>query len=274
MMCGVRRFVGGQVGHRARRLVQSPRAFANWVPVLRDMSRSAGVAPSLTFVARTGERISCPNVPGARVPVYEIFAEDCYRLTWFLGPLLDQPIRVLDIGAHVGAFACRTATLAPRATFTCVEASATTAEYLQRNVEANGIDERVHVRVAAVAAHAGSARLVDRGKGSALNAVTVTSGGDIDAVTLDALVMEAGSPDVVKIDCEGSEYDIVLASSAGSWAGVRRVVVEYHDVAGHGWDELEERFASLGFSVLDRKPVTPRQGTAWLDRGPLPGTAS
>src|SRR4051794_32617803 len=89
-------------GYRARRLAQTPRAFTNWPAVLRDMALGrAGRGPdSLTFRTRTGARIDTPNRPGARVPVYEIFADDSYRFEWFLGPLLHRPIRVFDIGGH------------------------------------------------------------------------------------------------------------------------------------------------------------------------------
>ena len=37
----------------------------------------------LTFELRGGGSVTIPNVPGARVPVYEVFAEDAYRLDWF-----------------------------------------------------------------------------------------------------------------------------------------------------------------------------------------------
>ena len=55
----------------------------------------------------------------------------------------------------------------------------------------------------------------------------------------DAVVEAGGRVDVVKIDTEGAEYDFVLASDPAAWASVQRVVMEYHDVPGHGWTELE-----------------------------------
>ena len=71
---------------------------------------------------------------------------------------------------------------------------------------------------------------------------------------------------LVKIDTEGAEYDIVLGSDPGEWRDVERVVLEYHDVSGHGWPELESFFASAGLSEVAREDTTDRLGTVWLSR--------
>ena len=92
----------------ARRLLQTPRTFSNWLPLLVDLGRRAvGRGPeSLRFRTRSGATIECPNRPGARVPVYEIFAEDVYRLAAVPRPAdATSPIQVLDIGGHIGTFA-------------------------------------------------------------------------------------------------------------------------------------------------------------------------
>ena len=59
-----------------------------------------------------------PNVRGAFVPTYEVFAEDCYHLDWFLGDLARRPFHAVDIGAHVGTFACQLGTRLPAVTVT------------------------------------------------------------------------------------------------------------------------------------------------------------
>src|SRR5215831_10063908 len=95
------------LAYEARRVAQTRRTFANWPTLLTDMvgekvGRKSG--STLTFVARTGQRLTTPNVPGARLPMYEQFADDCYDVTWLLGTRTDRPLQVLDVGAHVGAF--------------------------------------------------------------------------------------------------------------------------------------------------------------------------
>ena len=263
----------------ARRFVQTPRTFRNWAPIMRDMALGrAGRGPeSLTFQTRSGLRIDTPNRPGARVPVYEIFADDSYRLEWFLGPLLRRPVEVLDIGGHVGTFTCRLTQLHRQATVTAFEPSATTAEYLRRNVEHNGVGNRVTVVERALASTTGSAVFDDNGAGSGLNGLVATGNNSgtgvatkVDTISFDEAIASASAPvEVIKIDCEGGEYDLVLNSSPASWSSVQRVVIEHHPVAGHSWAELRDWFAGVGLEVQD-EDFAGVHGCVWLSREPLP----
>ena len=265
--------------YRARRFAQTPRAFTNWPVVLKDMALGrAGRGPeTLTFRTRTGARIETPNRPGARVPVYEIFADDSYRFRWFLGPLLQRPIRVFDIGGHVGTFSVRLTQIHPQATVTAFEPSATTAEYLRRNVSLNGVADRVTVVQRALAGNTGHAVFDDNGAGSGLNGLLSTRNGgptgvgtDVETVSFDDAVAAADGPiDVVKIDCEGGEYDLVLNSAPESWASVQRIVIEHHPVPGHSWPELRAYFAAVGLEEQD-EDFAGQHGCVWLSREPLP----
>lgn len=263
------------IRHQLRRTAQTPKAFVNWAGLLRDMTleRFDKGPDELTFVTRSGQRMSCPNRPGARVPIYEVYAEDTYQLRSFLGPLLNRPLRVLDIGAHVGAFACQLAALNPQAEIECFEPSPSTAAYLRRNADQNGLATRITVDERAIAGHVGLANFIDNGAGSALNSLTDPADDDepdtaqVSTTTFDAVVAERSQPvDVVKLDCEGGEYDAVLASSPASWSSVSRVVLEYHPSARHDFTELRTWFDSCGLALIRQHTATARQGTAWLSR--------
>ena len=134
--------------HAAKRILQTPKAFSNWVPVLADLAREkVGRGPdTLTFHTRAGLRIDCPNQPGSRVPIYEIFAEDSYHFDWFLGSLAERPIQAMDIGGQIGTFSCRLAQVHPFATIATYEPSATSATFLRRNIEQNGFASSHHRR--------------------------------------------------------------------------------------------------------------------------------
>lgn len=263
--------------HDVRRVIQTPRAFSNWPVVLSDLARQrVGRGPAeLIFRTRSGLTITCPNRPGARVPVYEIFAEDAYRLAWFLGHLMARPIQVIDVGAHVGTFACHLAHVHPQAKIQAYEPSPVTARYLGRNVAINGFADRVSTHECALARSAGVAMLADNGAASGLNGllsaghVAGSAHTAVTSVTFDSVVESAGSVDVVKIDCEGGEYDLVYGSSPGSWTDVQRVVLEYHKVPGQTWSELSRWFATVGLDVVRHEPITASVGTAWLSREPL-----
>lgn len=270
-----------RLGYEARRIVQTPKAFSNWPTLYSGLIRErvgVGSPASLTFEARSGRTITIPNAPGARVPPYEVFADDSYEIHWFLGDLLSRPIHTLDIGAHVGTFACRLTQEHPTATVDCFEPSPDTATYLRRNVQDNGLTDRVTVHQAAVAGETGTLLFHLEGAGSGHNHRVFDETQDgataVDAISLDDVAAATGPIDLIKMDCEGGEYDLVYNSSPALWASVQRLVLEFHPVDGQTWTELRAWFAARGLHVVRQETGDiPGLGLAWLSRGPLPDPA-
>lgn len=262
------------VGRASRRVRQTLTAFDNGPGVLLDMARRSD---ELTF--RFGDRyaISLPNVPGARVPVYEIVAEDAYRLDWFTRDLPAE-YGVLDIGGHIGCFSVALAILRSGAKIWAFEASPSTAAFTQRNVDQNGLTDQITVENVAVSSSAGTLEFADNGAASGLNGITSPGGASmisVPAITFAEAKKLSDQPiRLVKIDTEGAEYDIVLGSDPKDWSDVERVVLEFHDVPGHGWSELEAFFTEAGLSVVFREDITERLGSVWLSRGPLTAPAA
>lgn len=264
-----------QTGHDVRRVVQTPRTFENWRELLAGMARERfGTGPqTITFRTRSGRQLTCPNVAGARLPAYEQFAEDSYRLSWFLGPLLDRPIHALDVGAHVGTFACRLAELHPAATITCYEPSAETAGYLARNIEENHFGDRITIEQAALTGETGWASFDDQGSASVHSsllrdgAATIGSVTRVRTLSWDDVVAASPTPiEFVKLDCEGGEYELTAKSSPGTWDTVQRVVLEYHEVPGGSWADLRAWFAGIGLHLVHQESTRRNLGLAWLAR--------
>lgn len=271
------------VAYEARRVAQTRRTFANWPALLAQMvgEKAGRGTDTLTFVTRSGVRLSCPNVPGARLPMYEQFADDCYQLDWVLGPARTRPLQVLDVGSHVGAFAINLATARPSVRVECYEPSPDTAAFLRRNVTQNRLGDWISVHEVALAGHAGTALLDDNSGASVHNGLVredhrLVAGDDalgrratitVTTLTFDDAVAAAAAPfDVVKMDCEGGEYELVYASAPANWASVQRVVMEYHPVQGESWEKLASWFADVGLHVVRHKSESPGLGTAWLER--------
>ncbi|MFE6646771.1 FkbM family methyltransferase [Nocardioides sp. NPDC057772] len=255
----------------ARRIRQSLR-FANGLQVLWQIATgpTRWGTEELVFELRSGETVRCPNVAGARVPVYELFIEDAYRLAELTEGLRDDFV-ALDIGGQIGCFSTALARHAPKATIHTFEASPTTADWLRRNIAGNDLGERVFPRHLAVTEHVGIMEFADNGSGSGLNGVTAPAGSttvvEVPCTTFGAAVAQAGGRvDLVKIDTEGAEYDIVLSSDPASWASVQRVVIEYHPVPGRSWAELARFFAAVGLVVTRIEAADEGLGTAWLRR--------
>ena len=260
----------------ARRVRQTLTRFENGPSVLAGIvgRRIRHQPAELMFRVDDDLSIVCPNLPGARVPVYEVFAEDAYRLEWFTSDLSDP--RVVDIGGHIGCFALAIARLHPGARVEAFEASPSTAAFTRRNMAINGFDNRVTVHQTAVSSTSGTLRFADNAGGSGLNGLTAPEGTptiEVPAITfVEALATAGGPVDVVKIDTEGAEYDIVLGSDPSDWSDVQRLVLEYHPVDGHTWEELQTFFSKAGLEVVHQELglFTDRLGTAWLSRTPLP----
>ncbi|HEY0904794.1 MAG TPA: FkbM family methyltransferase [Marmoricola sp.] len=261
-----------RVRHAFRRVVQTRRAFDNPGSVLATtvLGGLGRRTLDITFDVRGG-KVVAPARRGALFPVYEVFAEDVYRLAR-LTEGLPPDARVLDVGAHVGSFTVALAQALPKAHIWAYEASPTTAEYLHASVRASGLGDRVDVRPEALAAAGGEIVLHDAGVASPLSSTTKHSGATtvtVPCVTIaDAFVRCGGSPDLVKIDAEGVEYDLLLLSEPGLWTGVRRIVLEYHEVEGHTPDQVVQRFSGLGLHLVAHEPMigNPREGMMWFSR--------
>lgn len=256
----------------AVRRVRQTLQYSNGVPLLFHLvsARTPWARPALTYRLRGGGEVSCPNVAGARVPIYEVFSEDAYRMKETLSGL-PPALVALDIGGQVGCFSLALVRAAKRVRVHAYEASPSTAQWLRRNVSANGFDDSVTVHATAVSDHEGTLEFADNGQASGLNGLTAPAGSadlvSVPCIPFATAVAEAGGRvDLVKIDTEGAEYDIVLGSSPADWTSVSRVVMEYHDVPGHSWDELSAFFTSCGFTLRRHEPAGARQGTVWLAR--------
>lgn len=253
----------------ARRVVQTVTAFENGPGILWDLIRRTD---ELEYVTKTGLRVVCPNLPGARVPLYELFAEDVYRTADILAGL-PEDLTVLDIGGHIGCFSMSIAQAAPKAKIFTHEASPSTVEFLERNVATNGFGAQINVRNIALSDHHGTLSFASNTLASGLNGITSPAPEanvvEVPCVTFaEAVAGAGGSVDLVKMDVEGAEYPIILSSSAEDWATVQRVAMEFHGVPGKHWHELRDFFTAAGFVLTSSDFGGPGFGMLWLDRAP------
>lgn len=255
----------------ARRTRQTVSVFDNGWSVLRQM---AARADELAFEV-DGLTIHCPNVPGARVPVYEVFAEDEYSLDWFAHGLPDD-VHVVDIGAHIGCFSTDLLRRFPGATVHSYEPTPSTGAYTVRNVESNGLADRITVHRTAVGSRAGTLVMADNGPGSGHNGVLHLGESGATEIEVacdsiaDAFAAAGGRVDLLKMDAEGAEYGILIGSDPALWAGVRRLVMEYHHSDEHDFDDLRTFLEDTGMTLVRHETGGPGFGLAWFSRDPLP----
>jgi hypothetical protein len=58
------------------------------------------------------------------------------------------------------------------------------------------------------------------------------------------------TPDILKIDCEGCEYDVILNSTDDLIGSFKYILIEYH----HGYKNLKRKLERCGFSVTVSMP--------------------
>jgi FkbM family methyltransferase len=175
--------------------------------------------------------------------------------------------KIVDVGAHLGAFTLEALASGAGHVYS-FEPDPVFHAALLRNTEENHLQGRVTVCRAAVVGSGGgevvfqpsanaSGHVVEGGAGS--------SGIRVAAITLDDIVSRHGLEciDLLKLDCEGSEYGIVFETPDPVWSRVRRIRLEYHRGQENG---LRRRFESLGFTQTRATRNTKDAGLLWFDR--------
>lgn len=197
--------------------------FRNWLTVFGD---HAGFrrTPYISRLRNGLQVLTRPGTDDGRV-LFEVFANQCYR---------PQAVRkggtVIDIGANIGAFSLLAAQRG--ATVYAYEPHPLNLMLLGANCAINGFSE-CHIKPMGVAAEAGRAALyipddagfVGRfslfpGRGSRTIEVPVISANNM----FDDL--PPGPIDCMKLDCQGSEYEILYGASAENLRRVQEILVE------------------------------------------------
>jgi FkbM family methyltransferase len=150
--------------------------------------------------------------------------------------------RVVDCGANVGAFAVWAT--AAGASVVAYEPHPLTYEWLERNVAGRPV-RCVRAAVVAEAPADGTVPLTvasgaDTHHGLGGDGPTV----DVPAISLATAIGEGC--DLLKLDCEGAEFDLIAQTQDAALRRARRIVCEVHDWLGDP-RIVERRLGDLGF---------------------------
>jgi FkbM family methyltransferase len=221
---------------------------------------------------RDGTRIVVPLVRniGALYTAIDVFAFDAYEWDWEL----EEAPFVVDIGANIGAWVLRVAQQRPGVTGVCYEPDPAAVTYLARNLALNGLVDAVQVRTEAVSGRSGMARLFQAEPGDGTSSLRAVSHATefkqetrVRTVSFaDAMTQISHEVSLLKMDCEGAEYDIVRNSPRELWEGVKRAVVEYHPGSPDDIQALRAQFLDFGFVVVNERHRGAGEGTLWLAR--------
>lgn len=225
------------------------RTTENWVPTLADHAGLASrpyictLRNGLRFLVRAG-------TDDSRV-LFEIYMQECYRAA-----VINPGATVIDIGANIGCFSLLAAQTAARV-IAC-EPHPANLSILRKNLELNHATN-VEVIPHAISNGAEKASLVIPDDDTFVGRYSLHPGRgtrsmEVSCMSLENLVREAHLTeiDLIKIDCQGSEYEI-LYGSAGVLAQVRQIIVEceeFPDDPRSSQSELEIFLRAQGFDVV------------------------
>jgi len=176
----------------------------------------------------------------------EIYFNDCYRLR----DMRPAPATIVDVGANVGLFSLVARHYFPRATIHCYEPNRSLAPILERHLDPLGVT----IFHEAVGAHTGAVQLVLSDAGSPYSKIKDSADGEIPMVSLETVVKRCGgSIDLLKLDCEGSEWAILENSVAID--RVNEITMEFHLWArpDSTTDDLSSLLRRRGFKIVSQK---------------------
>jgi FkbM family methyltransferase len=242
---------------KLRRACRMPLYYRNWVGALLNRLGPPAGDRAVTYVFRSGAALSMKGGSHDVRVLNEVWLDRIYE------PSPDFRVRqgwtVLDLGGHKGAFTVRAALAGPTTRVHVLEPEPENLRYLRANLVLNRL-ANVVVHAGAVSTSSGEALLYlsDHG-GSGTNSlfqeqvegrkVRTLS---VPTIRLDDLLDRAGGQvDLMKMDVEGAEYAVLHAVSPEGLRRIRRIVLEYHAVAGLDaqavGDDLRQYLQGNGF---------------------------
>lgn len=250
------------------------RTFSNWPQVTAAslLWKHLGLPKrEMTLSTRAGSRITAPLVRnvGALYTALDIFAFSAYECDWEL----EREPFILDIGSNIGGFALWLAQERPRLRGICYEPDPEAYRYLKTNLGQNGL-HRVEPRRAAISDRTGTELLFRSSPGDGASSLRSTSHVtqftdriEVPLTSFEDVMSEIREEvDLLKIDCEGAEFDIVLNSPPTSWRGIKKIVIEFHPVEGFDKRAIREKLAAVGFGVVKERVRSEAEGTLWFSR--------
>ena len=232
------------------------------IEVVKFLAYKYGFADSglLIFVTRNGVTV---EVPIRLVQTFkEIFMDECYLAG--LEHNISQGATVVDIGANAGYFSLFAAAKFPHSRIFSYEPVPVNYAQLQRHCDLNS-SEHIKCFPQAVAGKNGEISLSFDTTDSFTTSATMFAPSNVGekslkvpCVSLQTVMDENGITkcDLLKMDCEGAEYDILYNCPVEYLQRIDQIAMEVHrgEKENQNINALEDFFRQQGFSTR-RRPV-------------------
>jgi len=157
---------------------------------------------------------------------------------------------IIDVGANNGDssvyFAMRGAS-----NVIALEPIPTNYEFAKKNIELNELSNNVDIILAGCGGTKGEIKVASDIKGVGYSANNSKQGISVPIITLNEILKRSKSDDrILKMDCEGCEYETILLASKETLQKFDIIRVAYH----YGYKNLVRKLRHSGFKVSYMKP--------------------
>lgn len=254
------------IARRLKVLPLAARKTTSWARFVYNYA--IGLRPRKPYVFRNGARVQLGRALD-HAALIEIFLREDY------GPIRDNSI-IIDVGANIGGFSVYAIGAARNVRVFAYEPWPPYFAVLRENVALNQQNGSVEYFNLAVAATAAARPLYIAGPGllfptfapkfeaaaGRAEVVPCTTIGEILAAH------NLANADLLKLDCEGAEYEILLRMPIETLRKFRELRFEHHELGpGHpNVEQLTAHLRSAGFIIIHEKRISSTTGMLWARR--------
>ena len=233
---------------RASEIVRCPAETREWARISAAYLGLFRLRYPYILHLRLGEQIRLEELTDLKA-FWQIFLRKVYRV---------QPTDrvILDLGANIGVFTLYAARSAPQARVFSLEPFPSTFNRLVMNIRDHHLEGRVTCLNFAATGTAGARVMPDAAVPSQRRSVSSStkakSGTEVQGKTLANLLDEndLSQVDLLKMDIEGSEYEVLLSTPQNVLARIRRIAMEYHgDCDPYSKQQLFDYLQQAGFAT-------------------------
>lgn len=185
---------------------------------------------------------------------------ECFLLNAYgLGNQLGEIRSIIDIGANVGFFALAARHHYPKAAIHAYEPNPRVLPDLALNTEAFNI----MVFPEAVGGEECAINILDEGPSNQARArKDASSQSTMRQITLaTAIVRMNGTVDLLKLDCEGAEWEIL--QTTGCWDNVRHIRMEIHFFNGETIQQARAALKRIEFKIIREEVKNDEMAVVW-----------
>jgi len=238
-------------------IVRASLLFKNPLPLIHHfLNRTSPSKKNIQF--RNGRELNLSQHRLDVVVLFQVFCERVYPT--------DRNTVVVDIGANIGLFSLYAA-FSGAAKVYAFEPNREAYHYMLENIRRNDLGKIIVPYHYAVTSKSNDVVKIPKGASPqnriAYEKVSNDEYESVNTICLNDIVSNNSISRVhlLKMDCEGSEYDILASISDSTFSKIDRIIVEYHDGKV---GEIDEDLKQHGFKLERQAAQTEKMGMLWF----------